>query len=377
MLISILIFIITLLVLVLIHELGHFLVAKKFNIKVLEFGFGIPPKAWGKKWGETLVSINWLPFGGFVKLFGEDETDKNILKNPRSFVHQTVGKRIQVVVAGVVMNLILAWILFYIVLAAYGFKTQFPLLFPHKFWGVAQTDETIVMVADVVDDSPAKVAGIKPGERLVAIGDEFIASSQELVEKTKRSADKVVKLTLSDPQKVKFRTVEITPRKDPPEGQGPLGVALTQFQLANIEYEGVSKVFAGPVHSWNLIAYSGKVLGNLIGESIQTQDWAPVSKTVSGPVGITNLTHAILSESKRPLISYLDFIGLLSLNLAVFNLLPIPALDGGRLFFLGFEAITKRKIHPGLERWVHTVGMAILLTLMLLITFSDVRKLFS
>ena len=116
MIFTILIFIVTLLILVVIHELGHFLVAKKFNIKVEEFGFGIPPRAWGKKVGETLVSINWLPFGGFVRLLGEDEIDQKTLQNPRSFAAQTVGKRMAVVVAGVLMNLFLAWLLFYIVL---------------------------------------------------------------------------------------------------------------------------------------------------------------------------------------------------------------------------------------------------------------------
>ena len=376
MVISIVIFIFTLLVLVLIHELGHFLVAKRFNIKVLEFGFGIPPRAWSKKLGETLISLNWLPFGGFVRLLGEDETDKNILQNPRSFAHQKVLKRISVVFAGVVMNLVLAWILFYVVLAAYGFKTQFPLITPHKFSAVTQTNENLIMVADVVDNSPAQAAGISIGERIVTIGDGFVGSSEELQEKIKQNAGKVIKLTLSDPKSENLRVVELTPRKDPPQGQGPLGVALAQIQIANIQYNGFSAIFAGPIHSWNLVAYSGKVLGSLIGKSIESRNFAPVSQTVSGPVGITTLTHAILSESKRPLISYLDFIGLLSLNLAVFNLLPIPALDGGRLFFLLIEVITKRKIHPGFERWVHTAGMAILLTLMLLITISDVRKLF-
>src|SRR5204863_267071 len=128
MFLSIIIFIITLLCLVLIHELGHFLVAKKFNIKVEEFGFGIPPRAWGKKIGETLVSINWLPLGGFVRLLGEDEQDLKILADPRSFAAQKVSKRIMVVVAGVVMNMLLAWIIFYIILAMSNFKTSFPLL---------------------------------------------------------------------------------------------------------------------------------------------------------------------------------------------------------------------------------------------------------
>src|SRR3989344_5492950 len=128
MILTIIIFILTLLFLVVIHELGHFLMAKKFGIKVEEFGFGIPPRAWGKKIGETLVSINWLPFGGFVKLLGEDEIDKNLLNNKRSFASQSVFKRIIVVVAGVAMNFILAFILFYFILGFQGFKTSLPLL---------------------------------------------------------------------------------------------------------------------------------------------------------------------------------------------------------------------------------------------------------
>ncbi len=111
----ILVFIVTLLILVVIHELGHYLVAKKFNIKVLEFGFGIPPRAWGKKIGETIWSLNWLPFGGFVRLLGEDESDKSVLGDKRSFAKAAIWKRITVVIAGVGMNLLLAWVLFYIV----------------------------------------------------------------------------------------------------------------------------------------------------------------------------------------------------------------------------------------------------------------------
>src|SRR5260221_688531 len=129
----IVVFIITILILVVIHELGHFLVARKFNIKVLEFGFGIPPRAWGKKWGETLISLNWLPFGGFVRLLGEDESDPETLKNKRSFASQAVWKRILVVVAGVGINLLLAFVLFYLVIAAQNFKVQLPLLTTYHF----------------------------------------------------------------------------------------------------------------------------------------------------------------------------------------------------------------------------------------------------
>lgn len=376
MLFTVIIFIITLLILVVIHELGHFLVAKRFNIRVLEFGFGIPPRAIGRKWGETLVSLNWLPFGGFVRLLGEDEVSKEILENERSFASQKVGKRIAVVAAGVLMNLLLAWLLFYIVLGFQGFKTQFPLFLDHKFIGVNQRNESFIIVSGVNKDSPAESVGIKPGERIVAINDEFVSESADLISKTKALSGQEIKITLSDPEKRDFRLVFITPRKDPPSGQGPIGVALAEVGLANIEYQTpLAKALSGPVHSINIVAYSGKIFGRLINESLQTKKLEPVSQTVSGPVGITSVVNDIL-QTKNPFIPYLNFVAILSLNLAVMNVLPIPALDGGRLFFLIVEAVTRKRVHANIEKYIHTVGMVLLLTLMLLITFSDIRKLF-
>ncbi|MBI2601029.1 site-2 protease family protein [Candidatus Daviesbacteria bacterium] len=378
MLTSVIIFIITLLFLVLIHELGHFLMARKFNIKVEEFGFGIPPKAWGKKVGETLVSINWLPLGGFVRLLGEDEVDKKVLEHKRSFAAQKVGKRIAVVVAGVTMNLVFAWFLFYIVLAANGFKAQFPQILEHNFVGANQTRESIILIRAVGKNSPAEKAGIKPGDRVVAINGEEVRKDDQIITKTKELAGQEITLTLSDPQKIETRLVGITPRKDPPPGEGAMGIALAPIETVTLHYETLlQKVFSAQVHSWNIISYSGKILGNLIFQSLSQKNIEPVSQTISGPVGIISLANAVLTSTENPLIPYLDFVALLSLNLAVMNLLPIPALDGGRLFFLLIEATTRKKVHAEVERWVHAVGMALLLALTVLITFSDIRKFFS
>ena len=381
MIFTILIFIVTLLILVVIHELGHFLVAKKFNIKVEEFGFGIPPRAWGKKVGETLVSINWLPFGGFVRLLGEDLpagrlANGKFIEDPRSFAAQTVGKRMAVVVAGVLMNLFLAWLLFYIVLGFQGFKLQLPLIVEHQFLGVTQKNETAVIVQGVMPGSPAEVAGLHSGEKIKKINGLEIKTNAELIEKTKKAAGEEIQLTISNLKNNNQREVTLIPRENPPKGEGPLGVSLAQFQIANLQYETpMQKVLAGPVHSINIIAYSGKIIGLLVGESFKTGKLEPVSQTVAGPVGITNVVNSILTESKDPLLPYLDFVAALSLNLAVFNVLPIPALDGGRLFFLMYEAVTRRKVKAEVEKWIHTIGMVLLLSLMLLITFSDIKKL--
>lgn len=375
MILTIIIFIITLLILVVIHELGHFLMAKRFDIKVLEFGFGIPPKAWGKKVGETLVSINWLPIGGFVRLLGEDEVDKKVLENHRSFAAKSVDKRIMVVVAGVVMNLLLAWLLFYLVLASQGFKTKFPLIIDHEFLGIQQNEQYIV-INQVAKNSPAQEAGLKTGQRVTAINDQKLQDREEMVNKIKSLSGQQIKLTLQDIQQDQTKEVLVTPRVSPPVGEGPLGVGLGLFKVAQVEYQSPQeKLLSGPIHSINIVAYSGKILGNLISQSFEEKSFGPVSTSVAGPVGITNVANSVLSTTS-PLLPYLEFIAILSLNLAVFNLLPIPALDGGRIFFLLIEVVTKRRVHAEFEKWVHTIGIAFLLALTLLITLSDIRKFF-
>ena len=371
----IVVFIATLLVLVIIHELGHYFAAKKFNIKVLEFGFGIPPRAWGKKIGETIWSLNWLPFGGFVRLLGEDESDKSVLDDKRSFAKAAIWKRITVVVAGVAMNLLLAWVLFYIVLGAQGFKSQLPLLSDYQFSGVNQTKDTMILVNQVIPDSPAGQVGLKQGDRIVSINEMPVLESGKFIEDIKANAGKEVVLTISDMQGNDRRHVKLTPRANPPEGQGALGVSLGGLETVTLSYETpMQKLFAGPIHSYNLIGYSGKILGDTIAYSFKEKDLAPVSNAVAGPVGITSVVSQILSVEK-PLLPYLDFMAALSLNLAVVNVLPFPGLDGGRLFFLVLEAITRKKTHAVVEKYVHTIGLLVLLSLIVLITISDIRKL--
>jgi regulator of sigma E protease len=369
------VFIVTLLILVVIHELGHFFAAKKFNIKVLEFGFGIPPRAWGKKIGETIWSLNWLPFGGFVRLLGEDESDKSVLDDKRSFAKAAIWKRITVVIAGVVMNLLLAWVLFYIVLGAQGFKTQLPLLSDYKFVGVNQTTDTAIIVGNIAEGSPAQQSGLTDGDRITAFNGSVVTDADQFVSEIKANAGKEVKLTITDIQGNNSREVTLIPRENPPAGQGALGVSLGGLKTVNLNYETpMQKLFAGPIHSYNLMAYSGKILGETIGYSFKEKDIAPVSNAVAGPVGITSVVAQILSV-KNPVIPYLDFVAALSLNLAVVNVLPFPGLDGGRLFFLVIEGITRKKTHAVVEKYVHTIGLLVLLSLIMLITISDIRKL--
>lgn len=383
MILTIIIFILTLFVLVVIHELGHFLMAKKFNVKVEEFGFGIPPRAWGKKFGETLVSVNWLPFGGFVRLKGEDDSGPLNLKrdiggpeSSRDFRAKSVWQRMAIVIAGVVMNFLLASLFFYVVLGFQNFKSQFVYITPYNFFGVNQSIGTVVLIRDLTKDSPAQKSGIKVGERVLEIEGSLIKNSQDITDKTRQLAGKEIELTLSDEQGQAKRTVKIIPRKNPPEGQGPLGIVLFAPSVVNLSYDGFGqRFFSGPVHALNLSLYSIKGMGTLISRSFTEKNPQIISSSVAGPVGITSMANTILTSTKNPIIPYLDFMALISLNLAVLNLIPFPALDGGRLFFLIFEAITRRKVHANFEKWVHAIGLALLLSLSLLITISDIRKI--
>lgn len=363
MIISIAIFIITLLVLVLIHEFGHFIMAKRFGIKVEEFGFGIPPRVWGKKIGETIYSINWLPFGGFVKLLGEDEVDMvtiNREKESRDFRAKPVNQRIIVVVAGVTMNLILAWVLFYTVIISQNFKIIYPTLSP------------AVYIAKVEQDFPAQKAGLKVGDKLVAVDNQELGDIEQARNLIKSKGEKLLTLTLADRDGNNPRQVEVTPKKTE-SGDVLIGVIFSPIPFR--EYTSFTeKTFSGITYSWDITRVTFAGLGGILLELFYG-NFGQISKSVAGPVGLAVVTNDILSLGWMAVLPYIWFVGVISLTLAIFNVLPIPALDGGRLLFLVIEAITRRKVREDVERMVHQVGFIILLALILLITFSDIRKL--
>lgn len=356
------IFILVLTVLVLIHELGHFFVAKKFGIKVEEFGFGLPPRLIGKKIGETIYSINWLPIGGFVKLYGEDEAGagkvskiKNQLRlknKDRAFFARPWWQKFLVVFAGVFMNFVLATAILSFLFVAVGSAV------PGKD----------VVISQVVKDSPAETAGIKKGDIVSFVEDVRITSTAQLVSETRKHLGKEITLVIESDSKTK--NVRVTPRSDSPKDQGPLGIAIYQsFEVKKYPWyqapiEGVKEAF-----KISVLIVTG--LGTVVYQLVTT---GAVPKDVAGPVGIAQLTGQFVQVGVFALLS---FVALLSLNLAILNVLPIPALDGGRLFFILVEAITRRKVNPRFESMTHAVGMALLLALIALITFHDITRLIS
>lgn len=390
MLITVIVFLVILSLLVLVHEVGHFFVAKKFGIKVEEFGFGFPPRMFAKKIGETLYSINWLPIGGFVKLYGEDEagggkieiSDKRQAKSKdlnRAFFAKTAWQRAGVIVAGVVMNAVLAAVIFYIFLGISGFKTELPLLSDYKFFGVNQVNVIEVVISAIAKNSPAEKQGLKALTKVISVNGQKITDSKSFIDVVGQNKGKEIVIAWSSLQTNEIYKTKVTPRVIIPKNEGALGVALFSLSTAVLNYETpIQKVFSGITHPINLMGYNLNIMAKLVKVSLEKKTTEPLSEGISGPVGIASLTGSILEirNLKEKVLGLLNLAGILSISLAFFNILPIPALDGGRLFFILIEVVTGRKVNKRFESLAHTIGMIVLLFLMVLITFRDVGKLF-
>lgn len=365
MIVTIISFVLILSVLVLVHELGHYIVAKFFKIKVEEFGIGFPPRVFGKKIGETIYSINLLPVGGFVKLYGEDDAGGGSLKLKndkdegasakedlgRAFFARPLWQRISVVVAGVAMNFLLA-----VTLISILFATQ----------GVAVPTEN-VMVSEVQDNSPAMEAGLLPEDEVLSMNGTVISSTEEFISLTdKNLGEKISLKVLRDGDTL---DLELTPRKDAPEGEGPIGVLISNIEIKKYAW------YEAPVYgTLEALKFTRLIFTGLVTlvTDLVTSGKAP--EGVAGPVGVAQLTGTVVQNGW---VATLWFVSLLSLNLAVLNILPIPALDGGRFFFQLIELITRKKVSPKYEGYAHAAGLVVLLSLMVLITVFDVTRLLS
>jgi len=405
MFLTVVVFIVILSVLVLVHEFGHFLVAKKLKIKVEEFGFGLPPRALSIKRGETVYSINWLPIGGFVKLFGEDEAgsgkislkkkkeeqskdtvsgkvlemreEEIIVSSEGTFIEEKVElieeigvkkkkenelsraffarppwQRAAVSIAGVVMNFLLA-----VVIISYLFSAV----------GVPVLGDKVV-ISNVNKNSPAATAGIRNGDVVISVDKTKITDPNQLISITKKHLGEKISLEIN--RKGKNQAIEVTPRKTFPSSEGPMGVTISQ-DVKVVKYPWYQSPFLGTkealYESWMIVSGIAMVLYQLIFFGVSPQG-------VAGPVGIAELTGQFVQIGPYAVLS---FVALLSLNLAILNILPFPALDGGRLFFIVIEVVFRKKVNQKFEGYAHAIGMAILLSLIALITIHDLVRLFT
>ena len=350
---GILVFILVLSILVLVHELGHFFVAKRAGILVEEFGFGIPPRIFGKKIGETIYSINLFPFGGFVRLHGENSEDE--VKNvKRAFITQSKKVRTAIICAGVSMNFILAIFAFAAV---------------YTFSGIPK-DTGEVKIIEVQDAGPAKSSGFKAGDVIVEVGNVKVYTSDEFVSEVNKYLDSEASFLVKREDDNQNIALSAIPRKNPPKGEGALGVIVSNV---DVYYPPVwQRPFLGIYFGFKeALFWTGIIISGLF-SMIKGLAGGIVPKDVAGPVGI----YALTSQAASLGIFYLiNFVGVLSVNLAILNILPIPALDGGRLLFVFIESVVGKKVVPKVENIVHTVGMALLLLLLLAITFNDIKRL--
>ncbi len=356
---TLIIFILVLGILILAHEWGHFIIARRSGLTVEEFGFGFPPRIFSIKRGETLYSINLLPLGGFVKILGEDGTE---LENPKSFSSKSVGIRSLITISGVFMNFLLAAFLLVI-----GFYIGLPQIIDKDNEASAKNVE--IQIVAVNSNSPAEKAGIKMGDviKYVKSGNENVAINEISALQENINDSKGKEITIAVQRGKEILEINAVPRINPPEGEGALGIALAKTGIISYPWYksfwlGIKSAF---IISWEIIKGFEGLLKNLITSGKIPQD-------ISGPVGIAVLTN---QAATLGFIYLLQLVAIISLNLAVLNLIPFPALDGGRLLFLGIEKIKGSKVNPKVENAIHSVGIVLLLALVILITYRDILKL--
>jgi regulator of sigma E protease len=365
---TVLLFIVVLVILILVHELGHFVVAKLSGMRVEEFGVGYPPRVWGKKIGETIYSVNALPFGGFVRIYGEDETDETVLGSERAFSARPKFLQALTLIAGVAMNLLLAYIL---ITATLLMGTPRALSDEE----IPRATEVRLAIADVMPGSPAALAGLKPGDMVTSLegpsGALGSARSDDFVDFVKGDAG-MEPLTFVIERNSEQQTIIATPSagviaSDP--SRVALGVSVTPVGVLPETF--LHAPVDGAIFTWEITKETAKGLVAFLAQAVTLR--ADLSQ-VSGPVGIAG---AVGNAYAQGLASLLSIAAIISINLAIINLLPIPALDGGRLLFVIIEAVIRRPIKPSVAAMVNGVGFALLLLLMVVVTGSDIWKLVS
>lgn len=359
---TIIIFFAVISILIFVHELGHFVVAKRSGMKVEEFGFGFPPRVFGVTRGETTYSINAIPFGGFVKIYGEDGDDR---EKPRSFGSKSIPKRLAVVLAGVVMNFIFAALIL-----AIGNFTGLRTELPSDGSLNSDASDIKVQLTSIATDSPAQKANLQLLDEVRGFraGNESVTirTPDDIRSFVDAHRGQTVIMTVVRNGEEVDATVEL--RTDPPAGQGAMGIAMAL--TGKVAYPWYESLWRGFADAWYLTEQT--VAGFfLLFKTLFTQ--GKLLADVSGPVGIAKLT----GQAARFGFDYLlRFVAAISINLAVLNAIPFPALDGGRAFMLVIEAIKGSPVNKKFEMAVNGVGFLFLLGLMLLITIKDITKLF-
>ncbi len=340
MVISIVAFLFVLSFLVLVHEIGHFAAARYMGIRVVEFGIGWPPRLVSRRYGDTLYSLNLLPLGGFVRMFGEFGGVE-----PGSFMSKRPRERAVVILAGVAMNFLIA-----------------PVLFAFSFMAGEPVNTERIFVREVVAESPAAAVDLKEGDRVLTINGTALTTPQQFSEQIDRTpAGTPIRLTIL--REGQERSLRVVPAYNPDVERRTVGVVLLP--------ERTVQRYLPWAAAWRGVERTGEIFA-LLGIGVASIIRGEEEADVIGPVGIASLTGQI---ARAGLYQLLTFTGFLSMNLAIINLLPFPGLDGARFVFTVVEMIRGRPMNPRREAIINFTGIVILLALIVFITYRDIARL--
>ncbi|PIZ74538.1 RIP metalloprotease RseP [Candidatus Peregrinibacteria bacterium CG_4_10_14_0_2_um_filter_43_11] len=365
--ITIIAFIVIFSFLILVHEWGHFIMARRAGIEVEEFGIGLPPraKAFYKDKKGTVYSLNWIPFGGYVRLYGQDSADPKLLKSKKSFASKTILQRSAVIVAGVAMNFIFAWLLISI-----GFMIGMkPFLVTSEDvqraaeQGIVETQH-VLYIHEVTSGSPAEAAHIQTGDLITKINQDPAPLAEGLGGTINKGKENTVSV-LRKGEELSFTVI--------PDKEGHVGFSISDEkyikEVNTVKYSPLVAPLKAAKEVGRLSILTVQMFGKVIVSIISK---FAVPEGVAGPIGIAHMTYSFVQQG---FMAVLQFTALISISLGVINIMPFPALDGGRLLFIIFEIVLRRNPNAKWEGIIHTIGFALLMALILIVTWNDILTL--
>lgn len=353
---TIIIFLIVLGVIVFLHEFGHFSMAKLFGVKVDEFGLGFPPKIIGRKYKDTEYTLNAIPLGGFVRIMGEDGANKN---DVNSFASKPIWQKIIILSAGVVMNLLLAMVIFSIIIFA---------KFPQDITNIPEDqlpnniESSYIQLNYIAEGGAASKSGLQVMDKVLSIDGVAIQTVDDFRDQVANKINTEVVFEIQRKNEVLMKNVLVEQGVGESEGRGVVGVQLGRVAIVKSSF--TESIYEGVKHTIDLTLMTVEALWSMVVGSSSLE--------VSGPVGIVKMTG---QAARLGILTLLNFMAIISINLAIINIIPFPGLDGGRILFLLIEKVKGSPLNAELEDKIHSLGFMILLLLMLLVTYRDLTKL--
>ncbi|MBN1373982.1 site-2 protease family protein [Candidatus Dojkabacteria bacterium] len=360
-------FIVIVSVLIVAHELGHFLFARLFKIRVEQFAIGFGPKLWSKKFGETEFMLNLIPLGGYVSIYGQDEPQKG----KDSFSAKPVWQRFLVVAGGAIFNFLLTGLLFYIVLFRSGFSESFDFSFLGTekgfLFGTQEiTSERGLVYSGLTEEYPAEAVGMIDQGIVVSIDGITFNNGDELAEYVNARPNQMVSVKVSDFDGNESE-YELTISND-----GYMGVQLLGVSLIKVSYNGLDRIFSGFLHGANYLSYQLRMLSRIITFAVESKQLNILSDVFTGPVAVYQTVEQV--SKQQDVIEIVKLAAFISLNLFFVNLLPLPALDGGYLLLYVIEAVFKKKLPYKTQQTIMAIGFIILMIVSGLFIINDIIR---